>query len=302
MKKLISIICLVQIGLVSGSFAQPYEPLVRENAHWVVADLDDWPVWHNVDIREYYTDDDTLIGDTLYKKVYSYHLESSDFLGIPPYTRVGDPTLYGLLREDTLARIVYGLVFNANPDYCFYTEDTLFDFSLSQNDTIKLCQAWSPILIDTIYQANIFGYNRKCFHLDDLYWGILTEGIGSSFGLYEAWGFAFKKDVLGSELKCYTIGDISNCDILTQTKEEFVPDIKVFPNPIVGEYLYVQLPPGNGQNVTVLVSDVCGKTLSESSLSGNLNKIGLGRLDKGIYFIKVLKENKLLLNKKILKM
>ena len=42
--------------VICEGYEPSYEPLVRENAHWPVADIDDWPVWHNVDFREYDSD------------------------------------------------------------------------------------------------------------------------------------------------------------------------------------------------------------------------------------------------------
>ncbi len=304
MKKLILIICVVQIGFMNMLSAQDYEPLVRENAHWVVADYNDLP-WHYEDFREYYTDGDTLVGDTLYKKVYKYQLEPSDGLFLPPYTRIGDPLLYGLLREDTIGHVVFGIRFNVEPYHCFYSEDTLYDFSITQYDTIELCIGFmGPITFDTVYYENVFGYYRKHFitTLASNYAGIqLYEGIGSYNGLLEEIGFAFKKDVLGSELKCYTIGDISNCDILTQTKEVIAPGIKVYPNPLDGGYLYIQLPGNKNQNLELIISDVYGKTIYTNLLKPGSNEINLGELNKGLYFVTVLKENKLLLNKKILK-
>ena len=79
------------------------------------------------------------------------------------------------------------------------------------------------------------------------------------------------------------------------------PGIKVYPNPLDGGYLYIQLPGNKNQNLELIISDVYGKTIYTNLLKPGSNEINLGELNKGLYFVTVLKENKLLLNKKILK-
>ncbi|MBC8485590.1 MAG: T9SS type A sorting domain-containing protein [Bacteroidetes bacterium] len=289
---------IIVVFLINTGYGQDYVPLVRENAHWVVASNNDEP-WQWENFREYYTADDTLINDTLYKKVYRYQLQPSDSLYMPPYTRIGNPVLYSLIREDTIGRIVYGIQLNIDPGNCFYTEDTLFDFSVSQNDTLELCQAFmGPIPIDTIFYGDAFGYNRRILIMGGNYPFYFIEGIGSNCGLFEYIGVTCK-DINYEELICYTLDDISNCDILTHTDVEIIPDIKIFPNPLVGDHLYIQIPGNAYQKLTVQISDIFGEIIYKDKLdSGKLN---LGSLNQGVYIIKVIKENKLLLIKKILK-
>lgn len=299
MKKYLLIISLIQIGLISLLPAQNYEPLVRDNAHWVVGHRHDG-LGICTEFMEYFTEGDSILNDVLYKKVYQYQLESVEYE--PPYTRTGIPVLYGFLREDTNARIVYGLL--GNPSECFTTEDTLFNFSVSQTDTLELCIGVAgPITFDAIYYVNAFGYYRKHFKTKDqsYYAGIhLIEGIGSDNGLFEWLGFAFK-DFDGYVLKCYTNGDISNCNILTNTKNEVAPRIKIFPNPLIGNMLTIQIPGNNNQRLIFQVLDVYGKVLSESIIETSTYNLDLGGLSKGVYVIKVLKENQELLINKILK-
>ncbi|NLO52030.1 MAG: T9SS type A sorting domain-containing protein [Bacteroidales bacterium] len=303
MKKYLTIICLVQIGLLPSLPAQDYEPLVRDNAHWVVGHRHDG-LGICTEFMEYFTEGDSILNDVLYKKVYQYQLESVEYE--PPYTRTGSPVLYGFLREDTIGRIVYGILINPiNPYECFATEDTLFNFAVSQTDTLELCIGNAgPITFDAIYYVNAFGYYRKHFKTKDLsnYAGIhLIEGIGSDNGLFEWLGFAFK-DFDGYVLKCYTQGDISNCSILTNTEKVVAPRIiKIFPNPLIGNMLTIEIPGNNNPRLILQVIDVYGKVLSESIIETSTYNLDLGGLSKGVYVIKVLKENQELLINKILK-
>ncbi len=141
--KLITPLIAVFIFTSFLSHSQNYEPLVRDNAHWVVATYDSQLIWYYEDFREYYTDGDTVYNDTVYKKVYFYHLVPDEWPTTPPYHRVGGPGLVGLLREDTVQRKVYGIRFILNPGDCFYeTEGLLFDYSVNQGDSLELCQAF----------------------------------------------------------------------------------------------------------------------------------------------------------------
>lgn len=287
--KLTSLVMLLFV--ICNGYGQSYEPLVRENAHWVVADLDDWPVWHNVNFREYYTDGDTLLDDTLYKKVYKYTLAASNIWGDPPYERMGNPSIYALLREDTIARIVYGLRFNVGPEYCFYTEDTLFDFSVSQYDTLELCIGYMyPLTFDTVYYDNIFGYYRKHF-ITDMASDLVSEfyeGIGSASGLFEGIGISFKKDLRGSELICYTLGDISNCDVLTQNREEIALDINLYPNPAMN-YIKVELNKTNHSGTSLALFDTSGKIIKAVQIPAQTQDyvLGLQDIPTGLYVVKV---------------
>jgi hypothetical protein len=128
----------------------------------------------------------------------------------------------------------------------------------------------------------------------------LIEGIGSDHGLFEWLGFAFK-DFDGYVLKCYTHGDISNCSILTNTKNEVAPRIKIFPNPLIGNMLTIEIPGNNNHRLILQISDVYGKVLFESIIETSTFNMDLGGLSKGLYVIKVLKENQELLINKILK-
>ena len=284
------------------SFSQVYEPLVRDNAHWVVETYNSELIWGYEDFREYFTDGDTVFNDTVYKRVYRYHLAPDVWPTTPPYHRVGGPDLFGFLREDTAQRKVYGIRSIINYGDCFFgTEGLLFDYSVNQGDTLDLCQAFlSPLVIGNVFYMNEFGYNRKHFNIS--FGGYLVEGIGSSYGLFEEIGYTFKNSK-GSRyvLLCYTIGDISDCNITTGINQLNENKAEIYPNPLQGKILYVKLPEGGHRDWQADISDLYGRVLLHVQLEYSVEQLHLPDLAPGIYTIKVYNRQQVFSVEKILK-
>ncbi len=290
MKKYILIFCLIQIGLMCSLKAQDYEPLVRENAHWVVADYVAGIILYD-NFREYFTEGDTIVNSKLYKKVYKYILTPTNDNYQPPFDRTGPPQLFGMLREDTVNKIVFGILLNPFTYDCFITEDTLFDFSVSVNDSLDLCIAsefGNPITITSIQYYNVFGYNTKVF--DGISAGggaTFYEGIGSTHGLFESL-MIYIKEFKQHVLLCYTRDDISNCDVITQLSESTeLPEIKLFPNPVTDgqitfEFQYTK----HQRDMELRCFDVFGKEVHSEKVYQFQEeiKVDIQNWPKGIYF------------------
>jgi len=284
-------------------FSQAYEPLVRENAHWVVVTLDYGNVMLYEDFREYHTSGDTIISDTMFKKVYRYQLEP-DYFPNPPYHRISDPILYGAIREDTVERKVYGRRFNVPSYSCFGgTGAMMFDYSVTTGDSIDLCAAvFGPFKIDTVIYEEVFGYTRKNFYPQSPYnySSPLIEGIGSWHGLFEEIGYAVKdSDVY--VLLCYTIGNASGCDVITGERETIENQIEIFPNPVKGSFLNVKLAEAETGIFKADLDDIYGRTIQYYPLNHSFNQLNLEPLPQGIYILKIYQKQKVLSITKILK-
>jgi hypothetical protein len=211
-----------------------------------------------------------------------------------------------MLREDTVNRIVFGILINPFTYDCFITEDTLFDFSVSLNDTLDLCIAsefGDPITITTIQYYNVFGYNTKV--IDGISAGggaTFYEGIGSTHGLFESL-MIYVKEFKQHVLLCYTNNDISNCDIITQLSESTeLPEIKLFPNPVKGEILHFNIPGNKMQNLYTRISDTYGKILIENKINPEENNLDISSLSNGIFIITFYNETTTYLIEKIIKL
>ena len=300
---LLAFLIFYQIHTVNS---QPYEPLVRNNAHWIVATYSYQILWLYEDFREYYTDGDTLISDTVYKKIYRYELEPINYPVYPPYLRIGDPVLYGLIREDTLARKVYGIQLNVYPGSCFSgSEDLMFDYSVSDGDSLELCNAFlGPYFIDTVYMHDIYGYNRRHFYpVIWMYSFPLIEGIGSLHGLFEPIGFTFKEfEGGGGKLMCYSIGDGSACDVITGIADIADHNLQIYPNPLQGSKLYFKLPKASGGKFEIYVADLYGRIIRQIQQNIANGEVDLGILPEGVYMIGVVKDGVTILREKIIKL
>ena len=77
-------------------------------------------------------------------------------------------------------------------------------------------------------------------------------------------------------------------------------EMKVYPNPTEGE-LQLKISDSNLTNLTYQLFDVNGKNLSSQKINQEETAISLKYLNKGVYFLSVLMQNKQLKNFKIIK-
>jgi len=291
--------------IIRSVYCQPYEPLVRQDAHWVVATYSYQILWGYENFREYFTFGDTVISDINYMKVYRYELEPVNFPISAPYLRIGDPVMYGVIREDTSERKVYGIQFNVYPGGCFYEEDIMFDFSILQGDSIELCQGvFGPLSIDTVYYQSAFGYTRKHFYPTGYYYfKPLIEGIGSGHGLFEYFGATYKnKDSATEVLMCYSIGDGSACDVITSVPEIKDRQINIYPNPVAGSKMYYKIPVTLMDNSFVKITDIYGKPILQIPITKSQDELNLDFLSNQMYLLWIIRNQEVLFTEKIIKM
>lgn len=234
------LILLTMFFLSKSGMSQAYRPMLQDSVRWIV-------VWNDVatpysdDNRwEYFALSDTLLGDVTYKKIYHRFLESHEDKQ-PPFNPVSQYVLYGLMREDTLSRQVYGILLNTEVHYYSEcppeTESLMYDFSLSVGDTIDhFCTipiGCGGVVINSTDVGNVFGVNTKWFELaGGCSWGYLYEGIGSSYGLWEALFTPVKSKTLWNLRLEYYCPD-AVCPFIVGTKElNKDSNIRVYPNPI----------------------------------------------------------------------
>jgi len=178
--------------IIQEFYGQNYSPLAVEGAHWIVR-LDLMETIYPVDgLWEYYSNGDTIINDTSYKKIYYRDLQITE--NGPPFQATGIYSLFGFVRDDSINKKVYTRVLNTSND-CPANEDyLLFDFNLQIGDTARFCirPTFYNFIVQDIYTTGEFGFYTKAFmdsEGDQLY-----EGIGSNYGLFEQMLAPFKKN------------------------------------------------------------------------------------------------------------
>lgn len=221
------IIVIISLILLSRTKAlcQQYLPFDFEHGQWICyystkgglfgsygGDIVDY-IEENV---KFYCNGDTVIDDTLFKKLY--------------YTGFAKPTLtpqvhiegyYGAIRNDTANKKVW-----LKSDYGY---GCLYDFNLKVGDYYIYSCSEPAAKIDLIDSAMYCNKFHRRYHYSN---GYLIEGIGSSDGLIPV-----NCMTSASSLICYSEKGEScdTCQTPTRIQEIIRNNLKVFPNPTTGE-------------------------------------------------------------------
>lgn len=304
MKKLPALLFLLL--LFPDLRSQEYVPMAVENAHWFVAFNDhDLPLPCEI-LWEYFSDGDSLINDLVYKKIYKVKLESdtSIYPCVPPFHRTGNGELAGLIRDDILSRKVYSVLYE-QPIFTFcpvFEETELYDFSLELGDSVNICLSSfvEDDTITTIQWGISFGVYSKHLTTSSGYNTVMYEGIGSSFGLFEAFFVPYKKQTFNYFLYDYCRSD--SCDLLVDIDDRLKLDdnhISVYPNPATSK-INIRCSLFGVQNSHIVICDLFGRKVLEIDMPNSLTEVDVGNWQKGLYIVRVITEDGIHISEKIL--
>lgn len=234
--KILRIVILLSLFSAAKTMeAQDYRPMLQDSVRWIVIKSD----WYNPDRWEYYALGDTMVDDILYKKIYHRFLEP-EYGMMPPYEAVSPYVLFGLMREDTLARQVYGMPIDGEyPSYSVCppgSESLMYDFSLNVGDTLfNSCIVnmydFISYVVNSISNCNaLYGVTTRCFEIGD---GMIYEGIGSNYGLWEPVFDPVKTSSDWYTSLAYYCPDADCPYIVGTNKMPIESKIKTFPNPVL---------------------------------------------------------------------
>ena len=195
-----------------------YTPLVVENATWLLYNGEE-----DFTINTYFAyrlEGDTVVHDTLYKKLYFFELQETadtNFL-------ILNQKLIGAFREDVFNKKVYGRFFDTafsieNYFLCGNSnqEIVVFDFNKTVGDELKDCHIFlteEPIAIVTDTILERYGQYRRVLTTDS---GIaLIEGIGYGTGLFLP-PTGFTHAGFGYGIIDYCLDNIQECKLLIDT-------------------------------------------------------------------------------------
>lgn len=310
-----------------------YIPIVEESKYWIYYDFQHRPrptTGFLITILG-----DTIVENTLYKKVYKYelrgetktinHNEPPTFVPDFPYFLI-DKELISLIREDTSEKVVYNLpikldsclddgqnIINPCNDiiFCDTLEHLLFDFSLSPGDTLNYC-SYAPLhyqshiepeKVDSIKLEMSFGKLRKTFYTYGVpsYLPNLDEPGPRPPGqvkIIEGIGFQNQGifNYRYGSLVDFCEGNFENCDIISATKELDVSESEI------------KIYPNPATDFITIESTVKYKGISLVNTSAinvfrfvNVNKINLNGLPSGMYICCFELENGGVLYKRLIK-
>lgn len=210
----------------------------------------------------------------------------------PPYFIAGGPPIiHSFMREDTISRKVYIC------DLFNNTEKTLYDFSLTDGDTLFnpfTYNFYNYVIIDSVRSKFVSGLGyRKFFykHEDAFTCGLYyIEGIGSLLGVDQSFDWCDGlstlyciKDSMNNSLygNCLTNVFLYEIDPLNGIEFHYLNSDKIFF--IAGDYY----------NISVEIFDVTGKLeYSNTKLKAN-ERQSLLAMDPGIYLYSIHYKGKL---------
>ncbi|MBI4929566.1 MAG: T9SS type A sorting domain-containing protein [Bacteroidetes bacterium] len=280
-----------------------YHPIPDTNAIWNEETW--WIVWSTPPcvVHDNYTlffNGDTIVGTYTYKKIYA-----SGFIGAPPCQPPGYNyynQYKGALRQDSTLKQVF---FLGNP-----SEYLIYDFNMNIGDTISYNGIQNEVIgIDSTMVGNNY---HKRFLLksitsppspqDSTY--AIIEGVGSTFGLYNPIIPPFES---GSQLYFFCHNGFEaypstntvcsfNVGISETNKQE--NKISILPNPFStsttlhsDNYL---------TNATLTVYNCFGQAVKSLVISHSPFVIERGNLASGLYFIRLMQDNKTIATEKLI--
>jgi hypothetical protein len=277
MKKLL---LLTLILLVTSNYtsAQEYKKFINPDASWRVFYNDksgiDTTAYES--IWENYFLGDTLINDTLYNKMYRSYLQAYNNDYQEPYIYLGDSTLIALLREDTISKKVFGrFVTTDNLSGCsnLDKEELLYDFSLSEGDTVAQCN--SDAIIESVSESTEYP-KQQAFYTAGLIEPLYTEGIGFYSGPLGYGGIPEGAIYL---LDRYCLGNPEDCGLTLTSVEELNPEqINISPNPFKESFQFTS---ANKNLSLVKISNAIGQEISFEKEGDRVSITG----KIGVYFI-----------------
>lgn len=286
---LILIVLLSLLFSAKTMEAQDYRPMIQDSVRWIVIRSD----WNNPDRWEYYSLGDTMVDNILYKKIYRRFLEP-EYGMLPPYEPVSPYVLFGLMREDTLARQVYGMLLDSEyPSYSECppgSESLMYDFSLNVGDTLfNSCIVnmydFISYVVNSISICNaLYGVTTRCFEIGD---GTLYEGIGSNYGFWEA-----MFDPVKTSSDWYTSLEYycpeADCPYIVGEHEiPIASKVKTFPNPVHNE-LTIELSSADlYKPVQIEMLSIQGELLDSFCPKTNTIRLPFSGYKPGIYLLRI---------------
>ncbi len=196
------------------------------------------------------------------------------------------------IREDSFGRIFY---YNhwANQD------TLLYDFNLQIGDTAKVYTSATnifPLIVDSISNIQIGSQIRKHIHFDQ--GNSWIEGIGSSDGLLYPYGGQYIIDGV-AWLTCFKendtlkYGDVCNQVFVGIDNILSENEIEISPNPSNG---IIEIDLDKNRGGELMIYNSVGQLIQKDIISNSSNKISINLSNQpdGIYFVRIIKENKIL--------
>ncbi len=265
--------------------------MIRDGFEWEVHNTDVNSICVTTGGASFFFGQDTIISDTVYKKVMGIPLVSLDQLNCPPYYKDSSAIYRAnfLLREEVENRRVF-------IRWDFVNETLLYDFGLEVGDTLFIDPNSGDFFeygtfhvvtsVDAVSLNN--GDIRKNLNYEN--WQSTIESIGPNNGIQH--GGVDYLSGLGTILGCATEnGEVlwsgaGGCSgILSTSEAEGNNSFSLFPNPATKE-IWLELEDSRG-TYTYQVLDLAGKRWSEGQIIQAKKNLDISNLPVGVYMIQL---------------
>jgi hypothetical protein len=278
---------LLIILTATAANSQNYIKTLEENKKWTLIEHIGMGVIHN---PVYHVSCDTVMNGYHYYKLWNNH------------------NCKGYLREDTIAQQIYFITTN------FYPEVLTVDYSLSPGDTFHFTYDFDPsspnrTILDTVSHLDTIlidqiPHKRVHFkHMGSVIGGpnlFFTEGRGDRFS-----GVAHIHPVLTNQTglghvdpdTTVTCGLLSSIDDL----ETSLDVVNIYPNPVQNSLnIYINTEKSvNGYFLKI--SNLSGQVVYTKEVNSTLDNISTQDFNKGVYFVTIFDENKMIAVRKFIK-
>lgn len=296
---------LALLVLAFGLSAQ-VQDYFAENPEWRQSYIyGDEPCIQNTEFI-YYVNGDSVINDTLYKKLFRVGEQKLVWNDPPPIPDWCNNSwtfndLYILIRQEE-HKVYYRDTWTSKDFF-------IYDFNLSIGDTLtrSIVVNEDNIIVTSIDSLLVGNNYRKVFNFESIYWGnySLIEGIGHSAGFLEP----FYTGNGSTYLLCYTLNKITYypefnapCDLTINIPTEVkIEKVIFYPNP-AKESITIEL--DNSLEINnVSAYDITGRQiqLRYELLELSSMVIDISLLNKGLYFIQIIDDGNTNITLKVIK-
>jgi hypothetical protein len=254
--------------------------------------------------KQYFLQDDTIIGGQLYNKIICSGRTRDPITNTWTYFYEG---YKGAIRSEEASKKVFYKPSSS-------AEQLLYDFDLHVGDQLPASYVYDPyfagiIIVDQIDTVHIDDKDIVRYHMDNAGFGgeYILEGIGSTLGLLEPITPWFEQHFGLLCFKNYETSlvypDPGYCNIITDAEclsAKSRPPFTVLPNP-VSDQLVIQVQDMYEDKYTIQIADMLGKILDECVMQENPFRLNFTSYDPGIYSIYLFGEKRIIGTKKIIK-
>lgn len=276
MKKL-SILSILLLFFSSLSYAQSYEPIIKEGSFWDIQEIGSGAC--NIVVRTQ-IDGEITINGKVYKTLKRANLKNSDNttsclispIHVDPNDFTSIENVY--LREDVNDKKLY---IYTNSITGNFEEYVVCDFNLEVGDQLLnyFGHITDPLTLDSI---TVNTENRKVYHLSD--GSSYIEGIGKTNGNLK--DYYTTLDGITYSIYCWGNNQNQNgCAPVLSIEDYQLSQINVFPNPTSDKISLTNL-----ENNSFKLFSILGNEISFQFSKEN-QEIDLSHLNQGIYFLKI---------------